>query len=221
MANYSIYKAILYTLFFIGSLAFYPSLALATDESKLTTNTDERMVRAIILKIEPNLQTTNKQDHQIVGLEILEGKHRNQKIITDFYASGHFSSIILRQGDEVFVNLTLDTSGTVKQASIIEIARDKILIYLLLAFFGTLLVIGGFKGLRVVLTLISTYFIVLNVLLPLIIKGYDPIYVTVGLGSVITIVTLLMVGGINRKTFAAIIGTISGLLIKKHNMFPN
>ncbi|HXL03627.1 MAG TPA: YibE/F family protein [Bacillota bacterium] len=51
------------------------------------------------------------------------------------------------------------------------------------------------------------------VLLPVLLKGYDPIYVTILVSAAITVVTLGIVGGFNRKTLTAILGTTSGVII--------
>src|SRR5690606_1056427 len=54
--------------------------------------------------------------------------------------------------------------------------------------------------------------IILTVILPIILKGFNPIVVTVGLSSVLTGLLILFITGPTRKTAAAIMGTVGGLL---------
>ena len=92
--------------------------------------------------------------------------------------------------------------------------QDRIpLLYLTLIFLGGLIIIGGVKGVKSIFTLIFTIWIILKVLLPLILNGYNPILVTMALCALIIAVTLGVIGGINRKTLAATIGTFGGVVI--------
>jgi uncharacterized membrane protein len=50
-------------------------------------------------------------------------------------------------------------------------------------------------------------------MIPFIIKGFNPIFVSAISCFIITVATLLIVSGINKKSFAAILGTLSGVFI--------
>ncbi|SHN59508.1 YibE/F family protein [Desulfitobacterium chlororespirans] len=180
----------------------------AAEISSSSSEKQEKMIRARIISID--LQK-HQNSAQSVELITLEGAHKQQRFVTSFYATGIFYGITLRENDEVFVTLFLNGDGAVEKVSITEIARDKYMTYLLLGFIGLLVLIGGAKGIRAILSLLATYFAIIYVLFPLILQGYDPTYITIGLCSVIAIFTLLLVGGHNKKTFAAIIGTLCGL----------
>ncbi|HHP51348.1 MAG TPA: hypothetical protein ENM97_06025 [Moorella mulderi] len=49
------------------------------------------------------------------------------------------------------------------------------------------------------------------VLLLLILRGYPPLLVTITVSSAVTCITLILIGGFNVKTLAAIVGTIGGV----------
>lgn len=94
------------------------------------------------------------------------------------------------------------------------IIKDKIsLLYLLILFLAGLTIIGGKKGLKTILTLIFTILVILKVLLPMILQGYNPIAVSIAVSSLVIIVTLLIISGFNKKTLSAIIGTTGGVII--------
>lgn len=95
-----------------------------------------------------------------------------------------------------------------------RLLQDKVaLMYLVAIFLGSLILIGGPKGLKTIFTLSITVLIILKVLLPLILAGYNPIVVAILICEVITVIALLCVSGFNQKALAAIIGTTGGLLI--------
>ena len=92
--------------------------------------------------------------------------------------------------------------------------REKIpIFYLVILFFGGLVIIGGKKGLKSVVTLIITVLAVVKVLIPLILAGYDPMMVSICICIVNIVVALLLISGFNKKTLCAAIGTSAGVII--------
>lgn len=87
------------------------------------------------------------------------------------------------------------------------------LLYLLVVFLGGLIIIGGYQGLKTIFTLVLTILGVVKFLLPMILKGYDPILISIFTCAVVIVITLLIISGINKKTLAAIIGTSGGVII--------
>jgi uncharacterized membrane protein len=75
-----------------------------------------------------------------------------------------------------------------------------------------LLVLGGLKGLKSFISLVVTGAAVFFIMLPLMLKGYSPIWVAVMVGAGSAAVTLVLVGGVGAKTLAAIIGTSGGVV---------
>lgn len=214
MTKNNLFKYNFYIFLVLCFVFLDPLKALAVDgSSPINENSQSIIVRAKVIDTSETLLEPSKPDYQTIHIQIMEGNYRNKSIIVDFHSTGQFSGIVLREKDEVFVTVSVDSAGVMQEAYITEIARDKYMIYLLLGFIGILILVGGSKGLRAVFSIILTYIIVLKIMLPLILAGYSPIYVAIGLCSLITIITLLLVGGFNRKTYSAIIGTICGLCV--------
>ncbi|RYD06678.1 hypothetical protein N752_03115 [Desulforamulus aquiferis] len=76
-----------------------------------------------------------------------------------------------------------------------------------------MIVIGGIKGLKSVISLGVTGAGIFYILLPMLFKGYDPILSTVFVAAVLTSFTMILVHGFNIKTFSGIIGTTSGVVV--------
>ena len=88
---------------------------------------------------------------------------------------------------------------------------DKLII--LSAVFGVLLILfGQKKGLQTLISLTFTVLAVFLVFIPAVLSGYN-IYLWTLLTSIyVTVMTLIIVSGLNKKTVAAIIGCISGVI---------
>ena len=116
----------------------------------------------------------------------------------------------MRPGDQVILLLEVD-QGRLLNVHLNGLARDRHLYIMVAVFIFTVVIIARFKGIKALVTLVLMGFVILRWLLPLILEGYNPLLLTVLFTSLITGVTLAIVGGINAKTAAAILGTIGGV----------
>ncbi len=100
-----------------------------------------------------------------------------------------------------------------KEFYLYDVARDKGMFYLLGIFIFLLLLIGGKQGLKTIVTLVFAAFVIFSVILPLILKGYEPIPIATISAIIIIIFTLIVIGGLNKKTLSAVIGTVCGIIV--------
>lgn len=124
--------------------------------------------------------------------------------------SDKYLSPALRLGDQVM--LILGEEEGVLMADVADVIRERHLLWLAIAFVAGLVLIGGAKGLKTVLTLGLTVLSVFYLLIPAILKGADPIVVTIGICIGVTMLTLVLVTGVGKKTLAAVIGTTVGVV---------
>ena len=150
---------------------------------------------------------------QYVKLKITSGQYKNQIFETENHLSDNFAyDIVVREKDKVVVAIEEYKDGYI-ETYIADYARQNQIFYLLGLFILAIILIGKGKGLKAVLTLGITIFMILKVLLPLMLKGINPIPISVAISIAITIITIFIISGINSKSIAAIIGTSSGVLI--------
>lgn len=117
-------------------------------------------------------------------------------------------------GDEVFLYLEKDESGTnILNAYINGYKRDQYIIYLIILFILLILIIGRFKGFKALISLILTMLFIIKVFLPGILKGENPIYLSILISTAITTGTLLIISGFSKKTLSAILGTLMGVFV--------
>lgn len=142
-------------------------------------------------------------------IEILTGRYKGQSVNVTNYFSALYN-VRVKQGDKV--SIRIDTSEDGYQVSIYNYYRVPQLIGCVLIFLLFLIVIGGKKGIKSAAGLIFTMICIFWLLLPLSLKGYSPLLVTILLILVCNLVTFYLVDGIQAKTVIATLGSVCGVL---------
>ncbi len=122
-------------------------------------------------------------------------------------------NIILEQGQGIFFTPEISGQGIIENAFFTEMVRDHYIMVVAGLFLAALVMVGKLKGLRAAVSLALTAAAVLFILVPLILRGYNPVLISVLVGVGITIITLVIISGPNRKSFSAIAGTSCGIMI--------
>lgn len=149
---------------------------------------------------------------QVVMVKVLTGKYKDQEFLIENSVSGNQTfDIIVSEGDKVLLNIQ-EEPGEAPIISVASFIRDTYTYYILVAFVLLLLIIGRLKGVKSVITLTITISVILFFMLPLFLKGYNPVWVTVVCAIFIIITTFFIIAGINTKSISAIIGTTGGVL---------
>lgn len=156
-----------------------------------------------------------KEYAQNVKVKILEGDQKDEKFDTTYVLTYDIDNKIvgykLREGNTVYVKIS-EESGETKVA-IQDVVRQKYLLGLVIFFFASIILVGRKKGIKAIIGLIITVLAVLFVLLVSIFKGYNAILVSVITCFIITILTFTVIGGWNKKTISAALGTIGGVVL--------
>lgn len=146
-------------------------------------------------------------------LELLSGQFRGQIVEASHALMGNPAfDIVIEAGDRVLVGVEA-VDGELWEVVIVEYERDRSLYALTLLFAGLLVGLGGKKGFKSLLSLIVIGILILYVFVPFLLRGANPILLSVAVSALATIFTILLVGGVNRKSAAAILGTLGGVSV--------
>jgi uncharacterized membrane protein len=115
-------------------------------------------------------------------------------------------------GDEVVVTRFTGPAGA-PFAVISEPWRVPLLGIVAAAFAMAVIVIGGWRGARSLVALALTLTVVVKLVVPLLLRGFDPILLAVGGGVLVTVVTLLLTEGPGRVTWSAVLGVLVALAL--------
>ncbi len=188
------------------------SFAVETIDQDVTSS----FARATVLdvkNIKPTGENVQYDIMQLVKLQVTSGVLKGQEINTENIISGSYVfDIPVKVGDQVIVQVDQFNTGET-EVFITDFQRDGYLGILVALFVLCLLVIGRLKGLKTVITIGLTVLLIIKFMLPAVLEGRDPVPVTVISAILITVTTILFVSGFKKKSFAAIFGSISGVLI--------
>lgn len=191
----------------------------STEEKKAETNLKEESFKAKVIEAGESYERDNgsggKETVQDVKVKILEGKNKDEKFSTTYVLTYDLDNKIigykLREGNTVFVNFS-EENGKVK-VSIQDIVRQNYLIGLVIFFFASIILIGRKKGLKSIIGLVITVLAIFFILVATIFKGYNAILVSIGTSFLIIVLTFAIIGGWNKKTFSAALGTLGGVVL--------
>lgn len=147
--------------------------------------------------------------NQTIEVELLEGSEKSKTYtITNNITKGH--NIYARKGVKYICTVRKQNGKNI--VWLYNYNRAKYIYILTALFILLVLFIAGRQGLRSIISLFFTGVMIIFVLIPLFLSGAEPVPFSILILSIITIVSFLLISGFNRKTSAAIIGTITGIL---------
>lgn len=214
---------ILLTLMVVATI-FLASEFIQDDlASSLGTGVDEEeAIRATVVRVlqepEEGSQSVDVQDEtdwetQFTDVKIKEGPYKNETIRAKNIVDPRLPhSIVVEKDDRVLVYINQDSRGNAVDANIIGHSREMYLYLLIGAFALLLIVVGALKGVKAIVTLAITIAIIIKILLPMILMGYNPLWLSIISCAFIITITLVIVSGPNRKTLSAILGTSGGVI---------
>ena len=114
-------------------------------------------------------------------------------------------------GDDVILNISTDPDA--EFVAVNDRYRVPTLALLLGLFAAAVTLVGGWRGVRSLLALALTLAVVMKVVVPLILAGFDPAGVAIAAASGVTLATFLITEGAHRRTLAAFAGTALSLTL--------
>lgn len=180
------------------------------------------VVKAKVIRIDkddtkeerPDVMIQQDIRYQHLYIRILEGDHTGEEYtVRNTVQMVNPYRLVFEEGDKMYIYLFETDEGKVGNIHIYERSRDGAILWLIIAYLAILVIIGGLKGFKAVITLTFTVLMIGLVMLPLILNGLNPLLVTVGVVSITTTFSLIVISGWNKKTRTAILGTVGGVLV--------
>ncbi len=181
------------------------------DKTELINRTGQTFEKAVVTEIlQDNMQEDGTRvGEQTVRVLMKSGELKGQEI-TCTSSAGYLFGAACKVGMKVIIMQSV--AGDTVVSSVYAQDRGMVLLLFAALYLASLCVVGGWKGFRGALGLVFTFASIIFIYLPLIYRGYSPFWVAVFLCVVTTIITLWLIGGLTKKTLAAIAGTLAGVL---------
>jgi len=182
-------------------------------EKPVLVNTGGRTFEnATVLDIlEDNMQENGMRiGDQKVRLQIDSGALAG-KTVEATSANGFLFGAACTVGGNVVAIVSL--AGDSQMVTVYSVNRALPIYAFIVFFLLSLCVIGGKKGMKSAGALIFTMVCIVYLFLPMLVRGISP-FLAASITAVVTVtVSLSLIGGLNRKTLAAILGTFFGVVI--------
>lgn len=171
------------------------ALVLSTDESSII---DTGLVRS---------------GEQICQVRILGGQFEGQQTTAVNRLNGSLAEDKLFDvGDYAYVVVS-HSGGEITTVSMSDHYRLDKQTLLAGAFLLLLILFAGSTGLRAILSFIDTILLMWKVLIPCLLKGYNPIWICLGLVLVLTAMILSLIYGLDRRCLAAVSGATLAIIV--------
>ena len=208
----------LFPLLLVGVVAFFlwqllkPAQLPDVNMPSFGSETLRARVTEIIEEGEIDLGGT-VQRYQVARVEPLEGEYRGLEMEMDYGKRGILpNTIYLQPGDTILVTIGTRPDG-ILTVYFADFERARSLLWLTGIFVLVILIMSRWKGLRSLLSMAFSLFVIVGYIIPHILAGEDPLWVSI-IGSVLLLgVTLYLTYGWNLKTHAAVVSMMLVLLI--------
>lgn len=169
---------------------------VSTDDSRLS---EEPYIRGMMIGVQP------------VRIELIQGKYRGRVFDVSNTMSRAFN-IHLKPG-MTFLCMLQEEDGALKRVDVYGYNRDYVIYGLAVLFLAIVFLVGRKKGLYSMISLVFTLVVIIYFLIPRILAGYDPVFMSILASVLIAVISTFIVSGFNAKSISAIIGVILGVSI--------
>ena len=149
--------------------------------------------------------------NQNLIVRVKTGQYAGQQMMAD-NTVGPIYGTPMEVGDRVTVGLSTYADGTVR-CYVYEYDRSPGLLLVVAAFLIVTVLVGGKVGVKSLVSLGLTVAALIFILLPLLLLGWPTIPTTFLISVLVTAATFVILGGVDKKTVCACLGTLAGIAL--------
>jgi uncharacterized membrane protein len=143
---------------------------------------------------------------QTVRVEILDGDRKGETVMFDN------DYIILKEGQRFYLNHFIDMNE-VGTYMVFDVERKPQLLFLFLFFAICVVALGGLEGARSLVALGISIAVIVTILIPALVAGYNPLIISSLVGSLILAVAIYSTHGLNMHSTIALAGTVGAVIV--------
>lgn len=190
--------------------------ALPTGETATVTESQDTLLRAEVTRILDERTVTEENGtnaiQQKLELKILEGPMTGRRVTYDGTAFSTVAAGRYRVGDRVIMWASKDPDGA-DTFTVTDYVRDTRLGWMALLFAVVVVAVGRMRGFRALIALVISAAAIFGIIIPALLKGADPILVTVPICTIVIAGGILLTHGYTRQTAAAVYGVAISLAL--------
>ena len=156
-----------------------------------------------------------KEGEQQLELRMLTGRFAGRAFSSSNNLVGKMEiDKFFAPGDRVLVVVDLADGGKeARYVNVIDHFRVDLLAGLTFLFLGLLVVLGGWTGVKSVLSFAFTALVIFKFLMPSTLWGWNPIWTTLAVVAVIESSAIFLIAGLSRRALVAFAGAMGGVLV--------
>ncbi|MDK2800183.1 MAG: hypothetical protein PWP27_2253 [Clostridiales bacterium] len=198
-------------------LLYTTGIGLAVEGEPEADNISQ-IYKAKVIKIKDTIKEEFQEGNitvitQIADVKILDKDLKGKVVEVQNSLSGNPAyDVELEEG--ITVSITRE-EGEGGQATFFVAGYERVsYIFQITGIFLVLLVlIGGWKGIKSIVSLGITVFLILYIMIPQLLKGMNPILISIIVCALSTVITMVIIAGWNKKSISAMLGTIGGITV--------
>lgn len=182
-----------------------------------SSHTNAVRAKAHIIEINnDNIRTMGPVMHgwQIIQVELLRGQFKGTIHTCYNHMTGKMEiDKYFTEGENSLVVLSLTSDNTIHTVQIMDHYRTDKIIFLSIFFIIAMIIIMGWMGIKILITFVFSVTMLIKVLYPMTLYGFDPIIGSLIITTVISALILFLVGGLTKRALSAFLGTVSGIAV--------
>ncbi|MDR1622671.1 MAG: YibE/F family protein [Synergistaceae bacterium] len=154
-----------------------------------------------------------KTGDQSLKVRVLQGAFKDREVEAVNHLIGKLEfDRIYSPGDTALA--TLDSNGKdILKVTVVDYYRLETELLLFAVFSVFLLGFGGWTGLRSLLSFVFTGTVLWKILLPGVLRGWNPIVASLAISALLTVVINFLVSGVDKKGVVATLGALAGIAL--------
>lgn len=154
-----------------------------------------------------------KTGDQKLQVKIKDGPFEGKTITATNHLTGKMEiDSIFREGNNVLVNMNITADGALASADVRDHQRIPAELFLGAIFALLLIGFAGWTGFKALMSFLFTALAIWKFLIPMFLKGYDPVAVSLFVTAILCASVIFLVSGFSSKGLAAFTGTICGII---------
>ena len=149
---------------------------------------------------------------QSLLVTVLTGRHKGDNMPINNYL-GPMHEKLAHEGTVLTVTLTEDSREEGYQLSVVNYDYTWLVIVMLVIFVAAVVIVGRKKGVMSLIGLVYSLIAIVFFLIPMWLKGYSALLLTLIVCFFITVFSFTLLGGVTRKTVSAMLGTLLCVLV--------
>ena len=154
---------------------------------------------------------------QDLKVRILDDRLKDKILDIQYSLSYYADDVIvadpLKVGNRVYVYANFENGEMVGVGNIGYVDKERPIVILGVLFAAAIVLIGGVKGIKALVSLAITICALFFFMIPKIFSGANALLISIVTSVGIIIISLVIISGFNRKTLCAVLGTSAGIIL--------